>query len=249
VEVLLSRSDENRARSEIMQLELELLDTRVRLNTLLGRPVNTGFTAADTIMLTFEPSLDELKKSALAGNSSILLSRKNEEMAVQGVSEIRALSLPFVTLSGTYLFTDNRSQAGFVAVNRQSGFNAGLTARWTIFNGGRTHRAIRERNILALNQRYLTEQTMLEVDGQVYVSYQAFLLNRQIVDMELRNMRDSRQVQEISLERYRIGKAGLLETIETQKNFEDAQVRFINALYNAKLAEAGLLRVNGSLVK
>jgi outer membrane protein len=136
-----------------------------------------------------------------------------------------------------------------VAVNRQNGLNAGLTARWTIFNGGRTHRLVKERNFLALSQRYFREQAQLQVDGQVYVNYQAFLLNRQIVDMELRNMQDSRQVQAISLERYRIGKTGLLETIETQKNLEDAQVRYINALYEAKLAEASLLRVNGTLVK
>ena len=51
------------------------------------------------------------------------------------------------------------------------------------------------------------------------------------------------------MERYKVGKANLLETIETQKNLEDAQVRYINALYAIKIAEAELVHVNGSLVK
>ena len=59
----------------------------------------------------------------------------------------------------------------------------------------------------------------------------------------------SKEVLDVSIERYKVGKANLLETIETQKNLEDAQVRYIEALYAIKLAETDLLRVNGSLVK
>ena len=74
-------------------------------------------------------------------------------------------------------------------------------------------------------------------------------MNKQIVDLESQNLLDSKEVQVVSLERYKIGKSNLLETIETQKNLEDAQVRYINALYAIKIAETELLRVNGSLVK
>jgi outer membrane protein TolC len=60
---------------------------------------------------------------------------------------------------------------------------------------------------------------------------------------------DSKEVLNVSLERYKIGKSNLLETIETQKNLEDAQSRYIEALYSIKIAEAELLRANGSLIK
>ncbi len=67
--------------------------------------------------------------------------------------------------------------------------------------------------------------------------------------MEKQNLTDSKDVLNVSLERYKIGKANLLETIETQKNLEDAQVRYIEALYNIKVAETALLKANGALVK
>ena len=83
----------------------------------------------------------------------------------------------------------------------------------------------------------------------MYTNYKTFLLNKQIVGLELQNLKDSKEVLDVSIERYKIGKANLLETIETQKNLEDAQTRYINALYAIKIAETELLRANGSLVK
>jgi outer membrane protein TolC len=70
-----------------------------------------------------------------------------------------------------------------------------------------------------------------------------------LADFESQSLADAREVQFISLERYRVGKGTLLETIETQKNLEDAQSRYINALYGIKLAEIELLLTNGNLIK
>jgi outer membrane protein TolC len=249
VEVLLSRSDENKARSAIIQLQLDLLRAQTELNTLLSRPADSDYTTEDSIQVNYNPDLEDLKKSVIQGNSALLISKQNELIFTQGIKEARSQSLPSVFINGGYTLTRNQSQAGIVFLNRQDGLNGALTANWTIFNGNRNNRLVKERSIQALNQRYVTEQTRIQIDGLVYVSYRAFLLNKQIAEMELRNLADSKEVQIVSLERYKIGKTNLLETIETQKNLEDAQVRYINALYAIKVAEAELLRVNGSLVK
>lgn len=249
VEVLLSRSDVNKAKSTIIQLELDLLNAKVQLNNLLSRSADVEYNTSDSIVVSYNPNLDDLKKSVTQTNSSILISKQNELILNQTVKEARAVSLPWVQVNGAYVFTRNQSQAGIVFLNRQSGLNAGISANWLIFNGNRNNRLVKERNILTLNQRYFTDQTQLQIDGLVFVSYRSYLMNRQIVNMELQNLTDSKEVQTISLERYKIGKASLLETIETQKNLEDAQVRYIDALYAIKVAEAELLRVNGSLVK
>lgn len=249
VEVLLSRSDENKARSAIIQLELELLTAKTQLNTLLSRTADTDYTTSDSIKVNYNPDLEDLKKNVIQGNSALLIAKQNELIFAQDVKEARSLSLPSVFVNGGYTLTRNQSQAGIIFLNRQEGLNGALSATWNIFTGNRNSRLVKERSIMALNQRYVSEQTHLQVDGLVYVTYQAYLLNKKITDMELQNLSDSKEVQVVSLERYKIGKANLLETIETQKNLEDAQVRYINALYAIKVAEAELLRANGSLVK
>lgn len=249
VDVLLSQSNENKAKSAIVQLELQLLNAKTKLNTLLNKPVDSDFTTTDSIMVNYNPNIDELKKEVSKSNSSILISKQNESIISQSIKEARSANLPFVQLNGAYNFTRSQSQAGFVFLNRQAGLNAGLTAGWLLFNGTKNSKLVKERNILFLNQRYMTEQTQLQVDAQVYNSYKTYLLNKSIVELEKQNLMDSKEVLDVSIERYKVGKSNLLETIETQKNLEDAQVRYIEALYAIKLAETDLLRANGSLVK
>jgi outer membrane protein len=249
VDLLLTQSDENKAKSTIIQLELQLLNTKTLLNTLLNKPVDTEFNTTDSIIVNFDPKLDELKKNMLQSNSSILISKQNELISSQFVKEARSANLPFVQLNGAYNFTRAQSQAGIVFLNQQAGLNGGITASWLIFNGMRNSKLVKERNLLYLNQKYMTEQVQLQIDAQVYNSFKAYALNKQIVELERQNLTDSKDVLNISLERYKIGKSNLLETIETQKNLEDAQSRYIEALYDIKMAETGLLRVNGSLVK
>lgn len=249
VDFLLTQSDENKAKSSIIQLELQLLQAKTKLNNLLTKPVDTEFKTTDSIVVNYEPKIEELKKSVLSSNSSILISKQNELITAQIIKEARSANLPFIQLNGAYNFTRAQSQAGIVFLNRQNGLNAGVTASWLLFNGNKNNKLIKERNILYLNQKYLTEQTQQLVDGEVYNSYKSFQLNKQILDLEKQNLIDSKEVLTVSVERYRIGKTNLLETIETQKNLEDAQSRYIQALYNMKIAEAALMKANGSLVK
>jgi outer membrane protein TolC len=249
VDVLLSQSNENKAKSAIIQLELQLLNAKTKLNTLLNKPADTEFNTTDSIVVNFNPNIDDLKKDVSKSNSSILISKQNELITQQSIKEARSANLPFVQLNGAYNFTRAQSQAGFVFLNRQAGLNAGVTAGWLIFNGNKNSKLVKERNILYLNQKYVTEQMQMQIDGQVFNSYKTYLLNKTIVDLEKQNLSDSKEVLDVSIERYKVGKSNLLETIETQKNLEDAQVRYIEALYAIKMAETDLLRANGSLVK
>ncbi len=249
VDWLLSQSDYNKAKSTILQLELDLLNAKTQLNQLVNQPLDTDFKTADSILVNYNPTYEDLKKSSINTNSSLQISRQNELIAAQRIKEYRAINLPLIQLNGSYTFLRSQSQAGIVFLNRQLGFNGGLTASWLLFNGMRNQKLVKEGNLTALNQKYITQQTEQIVDATVFINYKSFQMNKQIVDLESQNLKDSKEVQMVSLERYKIGKANLLETIETQKNLEDAQVRYINALYAIKIAEAQLLKVNGSLVK
>ena len=249
VDVLLSQSNVNKAKSTILQLNLQLIDAKSSLNNLLNKSVDTDFMTSDSIVVNYNPAMEELKKSVLKSNSSILISRQNELIVSQTVKEARSTNLPFVQLNAAYVYNRNQSQAGFVFLNQQSGINTGLTAGWLLFNGNKNNKLIKERNILYLNQRYKTEFIQQQIDAQVFNSYKSFQLNKEIMELELQNLKDSKEVLNVSLERYKVGKANLLETIETQKNLEEAQTRYMEALYSIKIAEADLLRANGSLIK
>ena len=249
VDYLLSQSDENKSKSAIIQLELQLLLTKTTLNNLLNKPVNTEFKTIDSITVNYNPNLEDLKKSVSISNSSVMASKQSELIISQTIKEARSANLPFVQLNGAYNFNRSQNQAGQIFLSRQAGLNGGLTAGWLLFNGNKNNQLVKEKSLLLLNQKYVTEQTLQQIDGVVYNNYKSYLLNKEIVDLEKQNLIDSKEVLNVSLERYKIGKANLLETIETQKNLEDAQIRYIEALYAIKIAETELLKVNGSLIK
>ncbi|MDX2171606.1 MAG: TolC family protein [Bacteroidota bacterium] len=249
VDLLMIQSDENKAKSDVLQLELQLISAKATLNNLLVRSVDTDFKTYDSIINTYNPVYEDLKKSSENSNSTLLISKQNELIINQTIYEARAANLPLVQLNGAYVFNRSQSQVGIVFLNRQLGFNAGLTASWLLFNGNKNKRLIKEKQINLLNQKYVTEQAKQSLDAKVYIYYQTFLTNKKIEELETQNLADSKEVLSISLERYKIGKATFLETQETQKNLEDAQVRYYNALYNTKKAETELLKANGQLVK
>ncbi len=249
VDLLLTESEQNKAKSDQLQLELQLTIAKVNLSNLLVRAVDIDFKTADTIVSSYDPSIDELKKSVLINNTGVLISKQNELILDQTITEARSVNLPLVQLNGAYVFTRNQSQAGIVLLNQQLGLNAGLTASWLIFNGNKNRRLVQERQLNLLNQKYVTEQTKLSVDAVVYINYQNYLTNKKILELEQENLKNSLEILNISLERYKIGKATFLETQETQKNLEDSQTRYFNALYNTKKAETELLKANGGLVK
>ena len=105
VDVLLSQSNENKAKSSIIQLELQLLNAKTKLNNLLNKPVDTDFNTTDSIVLNYNPNIDELKKEVSKSNSSILMSKQSELITQQSIKEARAANLPYVQLNGAYNFT------------------------------------------------------------------------------------------------------------------------------------------------
>jgi outer membrane protein TolC len=87
VDVLLSQSNENKAKSAIVQLELQLLNAKTKLNTLLNKPVDTDFKTSDSIIVNYNPTIEDLKKEVSKSNSSILMSKQSELMMQQSIKE------------------------------------------------------------------------------------------------------------------------------------------------------------------
>lgn len=249
VDLLMTQSDQNKAKSDVLRLQQQLLAAKVKLNNLMARPIDVDFKTNDTIVLNYEPSYEDLKRNMVKNNSSVLISMQNELIAEQSVKEAKANILPQIQVNASYNFIQSQSQAGFLFLNRQNGLNAGVTAGWLLFNGGRNSKLIKERKIRLLNQRNFTEQYKLQVDAISYINYQNYLTTKKILQLESDNLKNALELLNVSMERYKIGKAGLLETKETQKIFEDAQVRYINAQFDSKKSEAELRKANGDLVK
>ena len=77
--------------------------------------------------------------------------------------------------------------------------------------------------------------------------YQTFQTNLQLVYLEQENLEVAKQNMDITLEKFRLGSVAPLEFREAQRNYIDANARFTNSQFEAKLAETALMQLSGSL--
>jgi len=248
VDLLMTEIDESKAKNDLLQLENQRLIAAVKLNELLARSADLKIETADTIPFVFEPSEEDLKKF-IEKNTSVKQSRLNVQLAEQMMNESRSAYLPQVQLNGSYNFTRLKSEAGFLFKNQQNGIALGVTAGWTIFNGSKNSRLVKERQIQLLDKKWLEEQVKQQVSAISYINYRIFLSTKKISENEKENLKKAGELYFISMERFKIGKTGLLETKEAHKSLEETKVRLINSNYALKKAETELLLSSGDLVK
>ncbi|MGE0566584.1 MAG: TolC family protein [Bacteroidia bacterium] len=249
VDLLLTQAEENKTKADQLKLEQQLAEAKAKLSTILVRSADSQFDVEDTIQSNYQPGIEDLKKTSAKSNSSIRIALQNELIANQSILESKSNLFPQLQLNGAYSMVRNQSQAGFVFLNNQAGFNGGVSLSWIIFNGSKNRKLIQESKLAAFNKRLLTEELKQNIDAMVYIDYQRLLSNQKILALEKQNFESAKELLSIGLERYRVGKGNLLEVREVQKAFVEAQTSLINSLFEVKKAETALLKANGDLVK
>jgi len=249
VDVLITQTDANKLKAEIIKYEQDIQNAKIELNVLMTKPADNNFTVPKEIQTNYNPAPEELKKSVVSNNTSILISRQQESIEESFLKESKSFLLPQVQLNGAYNFVLNQSQAGFVLLNRQLGVNAGISASWMLFNGNKNNRLYKEKQVSLLNSRFLIDKSIQETDAMVFMQFKTFESAKKLLTLEEENLVSAKELITISLERFKQGKSNLIETKEVQKIHDEAQIRYINAMYEAKKAETMLLRANGSLIK
>ncbi|MFN3134151.1 MAG: TolC family protein [Candidatus Kryptonium sp.] len=245
-ELLQAKVDLNSDMSALLRQEIELKNAKVNLNLLLGRNPNIDFDIVDTIKIE-NFSLEELLSKANENNRSILIARKNKNLARLNLSSIRSKLSPRINFFVGYNFTRSQSQAGFIALNQNLGLNYGISLSFNLFNGFNTVREHENARIELLSSEVKYEQVKSNVEAQVLKFYESYSTSLRLIELEKENLEIARENVEIAIERYRLGILTPLELREAQRAYISAESRLISALYQAKVAEMNLLKLTGQL--
>jgi outer membrane protein len=249
LDVLQAKADLNEQRSALLKQQSDLGTFKFDLAQLLAKTPGTDLDVSDSLVISFNPKLEELKASIGKKNSSILFAEKNVNVYDLSLREVRSQRYPRLGVNLNYNFTRSENQAGFILLNQNLGFNAGFTASWTIFNGWNTNRQIKNAELLTLNSRLQYDQTKTEVGTDLLKAWTRFQQTLELLKLEEDNYSIVEENVKVALESFRIGKTSSLELKTAQTSFENAQSRLVTARYDAKVAETELLRLSGGLVK
>ncbi|RFZ81815.1 TolC family protein [Mucilaginibacter terrenus] len=221
--------------------------TKVQMNQLLVRNLQTDFSVGDTIVVDRALVLGDIIAKAQTQNPAILSSQINKRLADINLRQVRSARFPVVGVTSGYTFGRSTTPAGFTLQQNTHGLNYGLTASINIFDGFNQWRRERNAKLQIDNAQLSYKRTMLDVEAQISNFYVAYLSGLDLIKVGQSNVELSRKNLQITLDKYRLGNITPLEVREAQRNYLDAQSTFFNAQYQAKMAEVTLKQITNSI--
>lgn len=221
--------------------------SKIRLNQLLIRDVQSDFTVIDTIVVDQSITLGDILTKAQTQNPSVLASQINQRLSEINLKQVRATRYPQVAVSAGYTGSNSNTPAGFARSQHANGINYGLAATINIFDGFNQWRKERNAKLQIDNSVINVNQTKLDINAQINTLYSSYLTGLDLVKLGQSNVEIAKRNLDISLEKYRIGNITPLEIREAQRNYLDAQSKFFDAQYQSKIAEVTLKQITASV--
>jgi outer membrane protein TolC len=230
----------------VIQLQ-QFRTTKIQLNQLLVRDLQTDFSVGDTIVVNNTLVLGDIITKAQAQNPAILVSQINKRLAEINLRQVKSTRYPVIGVNSGYTFNNSRTPAGFTLSQNAHGLAYGLTASINIFDGLNQWRRERNAKLQIANADINAKQTRLEVEAQISNFYVAYLSGLDLIKIGQSSVELAKKNLDISLEKYKIGNITQLEIREAQRNYLDAQSKFFSAQYQSKMAEVTLQQITNSI--
>ncbi len=252
-ELLQAKVDLNAQKAARMKQQTLIDQLKEQLNQLMNVAMNTRYEVEDSIPFQDNIQVTEVMSTAEATNPSLLMIKKNIDIARITLRERKAERYPVVTLNSAYNYTRNQNHTvvnSFTPLyNRNNGFNYGIGISIPILNGFNVKRQIQQSQLDIDYLKISYDNQKAKIDLGITNAYKDYELQKKTLALEEENILLAKENVYISVERLRLGISTYLELRETQKSLEQAYDRLIAARYNTKLAETELLRLKGDLVK
>jgi len=247
LEVLNAQVDLNTDRT-LMQRQQELYkNTKTQLNEQLARDLKIDFRVIPEIFVDQKLELEELEAKVAEENPQLQAEKINKRISELELKQIKAARYPSVFVTSGYNIANSKSELGFATSSDSKGFSYGFSATLNLFDGFNQTRNEKKSKVALQNAEIAISQQEQELASMVNTTYQTYLTNISLMELEEKNEAIAKENLDITVEKYRIGIIPTIEFRTAQLNYINAQVRHSNAKFQAKVSEIILKQLAGNL--
>ena len=252
-DVLQSKVDLNAQKAAQLQQQTLIAQFKEMLNQAMNISTGASYDVSDSIPLNMQVVLGDIQQNIENSNPSLLIAKKNIDIANFTLKERKAERFPVIALNSGYTYGRNNNKATVnpfqPLYSRNIGRTIGLTATIPILNNFTVKRNIRQAQLDIQYQQLVYENQRSLVSLSVINAYKDYELQKRALALEEENILLARENVDIVFQVYKLNSNTLIQLKEAEKSLQDAYTRLITARYNTKVAETELLRLKGELVK
>lgn len=246
LEVLNAQVDINTDKVTLLRQQELYKNSKIMLNELLARDTHIDFKVLSDFTVDSKLEFAELKSLAEKQNPQIQALIISKKVAELELKQVKSGRYPTVALNTGYNFAENESSLGFTTESSARGLNYGFSASLNLFDGFAQKRNEKIAGIQIENAAIQIDQQNQILNSQLATSYQTYLTNLQLINLEETNEAIAKQNLDITLDKFHIGTITTLEFRTAQLNYVNAKVRFSDAQFQAKLSEIALKELAGA---
>jgi outer membrane protein len=244
-DIFQAQIDVNTIQQNIAAQQLVLNQSKIGLMDLMNSP-DSSFRIVDSITVDHSLALDPVFK-AIQQNPEVLAAEQQIRVNEQIIREVAAQRYPAVRVNAGYNFSRNQAAAGNILLNQNYGPFVGLNVQVPIFNGGATKRQKRIAEINTITSELRRDNIISDLNTSALRSFEAYQVTFQQLQKARENYELSRKLVDLTIQRFNLNVATIIEVREAQRSLEEAGFRLVNLSYSAKVAEIELKRISNQL--
>ncbi|WP_432411760.1 TolC family protein [Rasiella sp. SM2506] len=233
----------------LLNARQQLRNTKRDLTVVLNTELERNFEVDTTVAFMGELQVEQFIIKSDTNNVRLLQARKNINITDYNYKASKSVFLPSIGLTGSYGWNKGDfPSTSFASSRTTTGFGAGLSLTWDLFDGGSGITNVKNLRIQKDSQQLILKQIENEVKRDVANANDAYQNRLEVYSLQEQNVITATNNYDRSQERYKLGQITSVELRQAQINLLNARTNKNLAKYEAKLAELELLQLTGQLL-
>jgi len=249
LDLLSAEIDLNNDSVKLMNSEYDLEEAKRQLNQTLNKSLDSEFNVENSVNINRDLIYSDLKQETLKNNNNILFQKYIVEIAKKD-KKINSVSiLPRVNISAQYGYNNTESNTSIILDQTNLGLTGFINFSWDIFDGLANRKITQNTKIQIESNKLQLDAINLQIEQEFNSTYQQYLNNVSLIDIEKRNLETSEKFFERAKEQFYQGQLSRNDFRLAQTDLSMSKNRLNQTKYKAKIAELNLYRLAGKIIE